>query len=136
MVIHGCIDYAGKAVNLSSSYDETDVVLQMIEYGAAPHFTFSYDSSSELKYTGLNMDYSTTFSVWEDAAKSIYGKVNEALSYVSNAQIVKHEELADGIKKVTYSNGVTIYINTTDADYAYESGVVNARSYRLEGIEK
>ncbi|MBE5962630.1 MAG: hypothetical protein E7256_14840 [Lachnospiraceae bacterium] len=136
MVIHGCIDYAGKALNLSSTYDETDVVLRMIEYGAAPHFTFSYEESSELKYTGLNMDYSTTFSAWEDIAKSVYGKVNEALSYVSGAQMVGHEILAEGVKKVTYSNGVVIYINTTEQDYLDESGTVSARSYRLEEIEK
>ena len=61
MLVHGCIDYTGKAINLDDSFDQKDSVLTMIEYGSAPHFTFTGKQSSDMKYTGLNSLYSTTY---------------------------------------------------------------------------
>ncbi len=91
MVVHGYIDYSGSAINLDDSFDRVDSVLTMIEYGAAPHFTFTWESSSEMKYTGLNSMYSTTYKnrsdvdgsgtlySWDELAKSVYGEVNAVL---------------------------------------------------------
>ncbi len=39
MVIHGCIDYAGSAINLSDSYDKQDIILRLIEFGLYPRYT-------------------------------------------------------------------------------------------------
>lgn len=38
MLIHGYIDYSGSAINLSDTYDRSDMVLQLVETGASPAF--------------------------------------------------------------------------------------------------
>ena len=133
MILHGCIGYSGDLINLSDSYDVTDVELRLIEYGASPHFVFTWENSTEMKYTGLSRYYSTTFTTWKDDAVSIYKVVNEALKQVSGATMVNHEILQSGVKKITYSNGVVFYINTTQADVTAEGILIPARSYKVEG---
>lgn len=132
MIIHGCIDYAGTSLNMGDDYNIAEDVLRMIEYGAAPHFTFTYEDSSEMKYTALNSSYATTFSVWKDDAVEVYQKVNEALKHVSGATMDEHETLQDGVKKVTYSNGVVFYINTTEAEVTVEGITIPALSYEMK----
>lgn len=134
MLVHGSVDYTGYAINLSDTYDKTDIVLRLIEYGAAPHFTFTWEESSKMKYSGLKRYYATTYSNWKDDAVSIYGEVNEALKNVSGETITAHEILDNGVKKVTYSNGITYYINTTNEDLTADGVKVPARSYEMEGM--
>ncbi len=132
MVVHGCIDYAGTSLNLGDDYDIAADVLRMIEYGAAPHFTFTYESSSEMKYTALNSSYATTFEVWKDDAVEVYQKVNEALKHVSGATMDEHVILQSGVKKVTYSNGVVFYINSTNAEVTVDGVTIPAVSYEMK----
>ncbi len=131
MVYHGAVDYCGDAINLSDNYDIDDITLRLIEYGAAPHFTFTYEEANDMKYTGLNSLYSTTYTNWIDTAKTVYENVNSALKNVRGAAIIKHETDASGIKKVTYSNGVVFYINNTDKDASMDGVTVKAKSYEM-----
>ncbi len=135
MVYHGTVNYTGSAINLSSDYDIDTIALRLIEYGASPHFTFTYDESNEMKYTGLNSYYSTTFSNWEETAVEVYNKVNEALQYVTNATIVSHEILQTGVSRVTYSNGVVFIINSTEEDVTVDGTVIEALSYEMGGVD-
>lgn len=110
MVIHGIVDYSGKSYNLNANLTEAEECMQMIENGACPHFTFTKEDSSELKYTALNNNFSTTFATWSDDAVTMYQKVNEVLSQVANSTMDKHELLSNG-SKMTYSNGVEITVD-------------------------
>ena len=87
-----------------------------------------------MKYSGLKRYYATTYSNWKDDAVSIYSEVNEALKHVSGQTITAHEILDNGVKKVTYSNGITYYINTTNEDLTADGVKVPARSYEMEGM--
>lgn len=134
MVIHGCIDYSSTAVNLSASYEEQEVILHMIEYGEAPHFTLSYRESSAMKYSGLNTLYSTQYQNWMEDADTIYQKVNAALKYVVNSTVTDYEILQNGVKKITYDNGVIFYINEGSSAALAQNIAVPAKSYVMEGI--
>lgn len=136
MLIHGCIDYAGSNINLSDTYDRADIVLNLVEYGAAPHFMFTWKSASDIKNTGLNRYYATSYDNWKDDAIAIYTEVNDALKYVNGAMIVNHEVQDGGLKVVTYSNGVVIYINESAAEQTAADGtVVPARDYKVGGVQ-
>ncbi len=135
MVYHGTVDYAGFSINASDSYDVDEITLRLIEYGAAPHFTFTAEESNEMKYTGLNSYYSTTFTTWKDRAVEIYNRVNEALKYVKDANIVNHEILQTGVTRVTYSNGVVFTINATKADVTVDGTTIGAESYEIGGVD-
>lgn len=134
MVYHGTVDYASFSINTSDNYDVDDITLRLIEYGASPHFTFTYAESNEMKYTGLNSYYSTTFDTWKDTAIEIYSRVNEALKYVTDANIVNHEILQSGVRRVSYSNGVTIIVNTTASDVTVDGQTISAKSYVIGGV--
>lgn len=135
MLIHGYIDYAGSAINLSDTYDKTDIVLNLVENGASPHFMFTYENSSDIKNTGLNRFYSTTYSSWRDDAIAIYNEVNGALKHVNGAVMTGHEVLDNGLRTVTYDNGVTIYINTGSQEQTQDGVTVPARSYAVGGMK-
>ncbi|MCC8046943.1 MAG: DUF5696 domain-containing protein [Clostridiales bacterium] len=134
MLLHGYIDYSGDVINLSDTSDETDIILSLIENGASPHYMFSYQSSSEIKNTSVNYFYSTEYSTWSDDALYVYTEVNNALKYVNGATMVEHEILSSNVRAVTYSNGVTIYVNTGTKDETIDGVTVPARSYAVEGV--
>jgi hypothetical protein len=129
MVVHGCIDYTGTAINLSNGYDRSEILLRMLEFGSAPHFTLSYKDSSDIKYSGLNNFYSTQYELWLDDATGVYKEANDVLKYVTNSTIVKHEILSPGVKRITYDNGNEIYINTNTTDYNGNGVSIPAKGY-------
>ena len=86
-----------------------------------------------MKNTGMNQFYATTYDVWKTEAVEIYNRVNEALWHVNGAQIVGHEIEGD-VRKITYSNGVTIYINYSDETESMDGKTFPAMSYEMEGI--
>ena len=135
MLIHGYIGYAGSVINLSDTYEKSDIVLNLVENGAAPHFMFSWENSSDIKTTALNRFYSTSYENWKDDAVAIYNEVNGALKYVTGAAMIKHETLDSGVKAVTYSNGVVIYINTGNSDKTVNGVTVPAKGYLVGGVK-
>lgn len=134
MIIHGSIPYSTKLLNFQDEEDMTGMILQSIEAGAAPHYVFTWDESSKMKNTGLNRYYATTYDTWKNEAVSVYTQINDALKYVSGAIMADHQILDGGVRKVTYDNGVIIYINY-DSEAKQADGLeIPAMSYRLEGI--
>lgn len=133
MILHGCVDYSTELLNFDDSEDMTLTVLQMIETGTAPHYVFTEQPSSRMKNTGMNQYFATTYDTWKGEAIDIYNRVNEALKYVSGAQIVNHEINGD-VRKLTYSNGVVIYINYSDEAESMDGKTIPAMSYEMEGI--
>lgn len=133
MLIHGYIDYSGAVINLSDTYEGADIVLNLIETGASPHFMFSQESSSAIKDTGLNRFYSTQYDNWKADAVGIYREVNEALKQVKGAAIVDHEIMENDMRVISYSNGVTIYVNKGTVDQTVDGVEVPAKSYRIGG---
>lgn len=135
MLIHGYIDYSGSVINLSDTFDETEIVLNLVETGASPHFIFTWEDASNMKSTGLNRFYATTYTNWKEDALSIYTEVNEALKYVNGASMTNHQILDNGVRAVSYSNGVTIYVNTGNSEQQADGVSVAARSYAIGGID-
>lgn len=136
MLIHGCIDYSGGVINLSDTYDKTEIILNLVETGASPHFLFSWENSNEIKNTGLNRFYSTTYANWEEDALAIYTDVNNALKEVKDACMINHQILENGVRTVTYSNGVTIYTNPGTEAMTVDGVTVPARGYGIGGVRK
>lgn len=134
MIIHGYIDYSGDYMNNGSTVDERKDLLNLIEYGASPNFIFTKEDASKLKYTGLNKYYASTYNNWSDIAVNNYNYVNDALKYVSGATIINHEIINNNVRKITYDNGIIIYINYGNKQTVTDSEVVDACSYRIGGV--
>ncbi|MCQ2506290.1 MAG: DUF5696 domain-containing protein [Lachnospiraceae bacterium] len=132
MVLHGMVDYTSTPINLDDSLDETECILKLVEYGSAPSFTITKEASNELKYTGLNSFYSTTYDTWSDFIKRVYGKLDLALSDVTNCNIISHEVLDNELRVVGYDNGTKIIINKTDNDLKYQGKTIKAKDFLVE----
>lgn len=86
-----------------------------------------------MKLTALNRFYTTTYANWEQAAVEEYNTVNEALAPVSGSAIVGHEILDNNVRKVTYDNGMIIYVNYSNEACTVDGVEIPAMGYRLEG---
>jgi len=129
MIIHGRVDYTGMPINLSSDFDKDDLIIRLIEYGASPHFAFTYESANEMKYTGANWMYSTRYEHWSATAVEIYHAVNDALGPVSGAEMQSHEIISGGLRIVTYSNGVKLIINRSQQERSFDGITIPAVGY-------
>ncbi|MBR6223956.1 MAG: hypothetical protein IKQ71_11040 [Lachnospiraceae bacterium] len=132
MLIHGSIDYSGAVINLSNTTDTDAIVLSLIENGASPHFKFTKKNSNELKETGLNRMYSTTFETWKDMAVDIYTRANEVLKTV-NGEFITDHRIENGVVVVTYESGKKIYINKTKEEATVDGVKIAPKSYALGG---
>ncbi|MBO4390691.1 MAG: hypothetical protein J5825_07530 [Lachnospiraceae bacterium] len=129
MVIHGSINYSGLALNSGDNYSRKKAILECVEEGSYPHFVFTYKEATEMKYTGLNDHYSTWYENWMEDATEVWTEVNSALKYVTDAYMVNRTEPADGVIRVTYSNGVVIYINYNGEPASVDGLSLEAESY-------
>lgn len=133
MVVHGCVDYTGKPVNTYVTDDMQTALLEMVEYGASIRYIFTWAGATEMKYTGLNKYYATTFDAWAQEAAEHYAYVNDKLQHVSNATMVEHQLLSEDLRRVTYSNGVVIYINYGNESAQADGYTVPARDCLVMG---
>ncbi|MCR5432571.1 MAG: hypothetical protein K6E95_08435 [Lachnospiraceae bacterium] len=133
MLIHGCIDYSGSLINLGNTTDMEEIVLSLVENGASPHFVFTKEAATDMKMTGLNKFYSTTYDGWKETAVKIWKQTNEALSKVSGAYITDFKPVSEGVSVTTYSNGVRIYVNHTDTAANADGISVGPKSYVVGG---
>lgn len=132
MIVHGCIDYCGDVYNLTDTRDSQTMLLNMLEYGASAHFVFTWESTSEMKYSGLNSMYSTTFSTWLETAVQLHEELNGVLSQVSGATVEEHRILSDEVRAVTYSNGVTVYVNYGSQAATVDGVQIPAQGYTVK----
>ncbi|MBE5967538.1 MAG: hypothetical protein E7255_11360 [Lachnospiraceae bacterium] len=135
MVIHGYINYTGSELNLTQSADRNDLLLDLIETGAAPRYVMSWENSDRIKYTGLNRMCSVQYELWDDEAEDYYAKISEALKDVVNVVMVKHEILNDSVRKVTYANGMALYINRGSEDTLADGITIPAKWYSKGGLQ-
>lgn len=133
MVIHGSISYGGVSLNLTGDYNRNDVLLKYIEYGMAPKFTLSYSDSTDIKYTSSASMYSVQYQIWVDEILSLYKECDKVLSKVNNETITNHTKYNNGLAKVTYGNGVKIYINHSLETIEMDGYHIDAKDYLVVG---
>ncbi|MFC4099438.1 DUF5696 domain-containing protein [Paenibacillus xanthanilyticus] len=129
MVIHGYVDYAGSPINLSDEQDLQDQLLRSVEYGAAPHFLWSHESSSELKFTAYDAMFSTAYASWIEEAAKMYAKANEALGGLRTQPITDRIVHGEGVVEVRYGNGDAVYVNYTDQPVTINGTRVEAKNF-------
>ena len=134
MILHGSIDYSGGLINFYDDIDRSDLMLNLIEYGASPHYLFTEESANDIKYTGLHKYYSTKYDIWKEEAVSMYRNVNQALSQVSGETMIDYEIIKDDVKKITYSNGIVFYINYLSEDVTVDGITIPAKAYEVREV--
>lgn len=99
IVLHGYIFMAGKPTNMQGDSDYE--ILKILENGASPYYTLSYQNTAELKITySMSQYYSVDFHIWQSEVISTYGLLNRALGDLQTSLIVNHEFI-DGVRTLS-----------------------------------
>lgn len=109
LVVHGMVGYTGEAGNLTGNLLETK--LKWIEYGYLPYFELTYDGSEELMHTGYNELFTSECGSWKENVVDIYNELKDAVGFLNQVQMISHENLDEGVARVTYADGTRIYVN-------------------------
>lgn len=133
MVLKGVMPMYSEYINFEANKQE--FFLQMVEAGVYPSFYLTAENSSKLIRTNSADLYSTEYTTYKDAVIDYDKKLRELNAQLGDANIVKHETKGDGIKAVTYSNGVKVFVNYTNTQQIVDGVTVEAMSYSYKAGE-
>lgn len=133
MVLHGYLPYAGDAINISDEQNVEEQLLRSIEQGSYPHFVWSYDHSSELKFTAYDEYFSTHYEIWLEKAAAMYKEASAVLAPVSASHMQERIVHKPGVIEVKYDNGTSILVNYTEQEAIVNGVKVAPRHYGIGG---
>ncbi len=133
IVFKGEVSMSTTSLNLATNKETT--LLEAVETGSGLTYTLVADYDTRLINSAQNVFYGSLY--WDEIIErgvktDIIETVAEYKDYfesVKNANIVNHEILTEKVRKTTFSNGVSVYVNYGDTEYQSNDGVVAARSY-------
>ncbi len=122
LILHGTVDYTGEPINIQINAEET--MLKYIEYGACPHYAWTYEPVSDNPETD-KFYYDTTVN----SAAEYYQHADSILNDLRDARMTDHYSVADGIFCTEYDTGSLVYVNYTDEDFEILGVTVEARNF-------
>lgn len=129
IVLKGVLPMYSDYVNFEA--DKTEFFLQMVESGVYPSFYLTKENSSALIYTNSSNLYSTQYDIYKETVVEYDAKLREIAAKVQGAHIIGHERNAYDAVKVTYDNGVVIYVNYSERTATIDGVTIDARSYKV-----
>lgn len=129
IVLKGILPMYSDYINFEA--DKTEFFLRMVESGVYPSFYLTYESSSALIYTNSSDLYSTQFEIYKDTVIEYDAALRTVAEAVEGAYITDHERVQNDVVKVTYDNGVVIYVNYSDSAVTVDGVSVDARSFKV-----
>ena len=133
MVFKGIVPTYSEYVNFEANKKEN--FLRMVESGVYPSFYIAGEDSSKLIYTNSSDLYSLEYASYRDTIVEYDKALREIAVKVGDSCIVKHEISDSGLVKVTYGNGVTVYVNCTGSAQSDGDVTVDPLSYEVRGGE-
>lgn len=129
IVFKGVIPVYSEYVNFEANKQE--FFLKMVETGTYPSFYITKESSAELIYTNSCDIYSSEYSVYRDTIIEYTSELQALNAKVAGAHIVGHKIMDNGVTKVTYDNGVMVYVNYSSTAQTVDGTTVEAMSYKV-----
>ena len=129
LILKGYISYYTPYLNFNATGQER--LLSMVDFGINPSYLLTEEETYKMRYTNASEFFTTTRSDYEAEILETYNYVNDALKHVIGASITNREVLDTGFVKITYSNGVKIYVNYNYKSMTLDSTTVDMRSYKV-----
>ena len=130
MVVRGFIEYSGSPMNTAA--DLRRHLLMTIETGSGVYVQWMYEQNSIVRESFFTRFYSHNYERSFRRAVDMYREAAAVLNAVQNRRIERHEILSDGLRRITYENGVTIWLNYGDQPLTYGSVTVGPQNYFVE----
>ena len=127
IVLKGVMPVYSEYVNFEANKQE--FFLKLVETGTYPSFYITKESSSELIYTNSNNVYSSQYDVYGDEIEEYSKALSDISAKTAGATIAAHDMLENGVTRVTYSNGVKIYINYGESTAEADGMSIGSMSY-------
>jgi hypothetical protein len=121
MILHGSVDYAGTALNLSA--DAEEALLKTIEYGAMPSFTWYATQQNN------EDDAAMYFEPQINDAVEAYVQATNTLGNLRGQRIARHTTKLPGLRVTEYANGAKVYVNYNTTDQTADGITIPARSF-------
>ena len=116
-------------VNFEANKEE--FFLKLVETGTYPSFYITKASSADLIYTNSSDIYSSQYEVYKNEIIEYTEKLGEVNAAVEGAVITGHEILENGVRVVSYSNGVKIYLNYSRSSQTVDGISLESMSYKV-----
>lgn len=129
IVLKGIVPTYSEYVNFEAN--KTENFLKMVEAGMYPSFYVTSEDSSKLIYTNSNNLYSLEFESYRATIAQYDRELRALAEMVGTSVITNHEILDNGLVKVTYENGVRVYVNYTNSTLTADGVTVDALSYKV-----
>ncbi len=122
LVFKGKVEMTTEAVNAGESFYKKK--LQALETGSSMLFNVFEDYSQNLTYSPYKGLYGAQYSGNSDTIKSMIETYGDYYAAISGQAIAEHSIITPDVRCTTFTNGVKVYVNYSDSDYATQDGVV------------
>ena len=129
MVLKGIVPVYSEYVNFEANKEE--FFLKLIETGTYPSFYITKGSSADLIYTNSSDIYSSQYTVYKNEIIEYTEELAEVNKRIEGAVITGHKILENGVRIVTYSNGVQIYLNYGRSTQTVDGIRLESMSYKV-----
>lgn len=130
LVLKGYITLTTESI--PQTVDTDGAYLWAVTTGTEPLYNAFYEEADILQESEYDYLYSSTYTYWKDEAAEKYKKYGKLLSDVKGSAISGYSESSE-VVKVSYDNGVTVYVNYGDSAKTVDGKKINARDYLWTG---
>ncbi|KYG32293.1 DUF5696 domain-containing protein [Alkalihalobacillus trypoxylicola] len=128
LTLKGIVPMYSEYINFQANQDF--FFLQLVEQGLNPSFYITYEDPASLKNTNSSHIYSSQFELYEEVITDYYEQLGAVFEQTKGALISNHEREGN-LTKVTYDNGIIIYLNYSDEVQNYEGHTIEGLSYKV-----
>lgn len=128
ITLSGKMHYTVEYANFQANYRK--FFLQMIEQGAFPSFVLTWESPVRLINTNANDLFSTQYEQYRDMILEWYAEMEPVYRQFKGASIEQHQT-SGKVTKVTWSNGVVVYLNYGTTNQSVDGYTLEGLSYKV-----
>lgn len=133
IVLKGSVSMSTTSLNLAT--DKQITILNAVEAGSGLTYSLVGEYDTNLISSAQNVFYGSVYwdadierGVRDDLVATV-AEYKEYFNSVKGESIVNHEILAEGVRRTTFSNGVSAIVNYTDKEFVSDAVTVAARGY-------
>jgi len=133
MVLHGHINYAVRALNITDDYNYS--MLKAIETGSGIHFVLSAQNVTKLRSTAFSYYLATDREYWLPVAIDSYKKAASVIGDLSEQEIVGHYALDNNVYLTAYGNGKQVIVNYNKEAVTIGNITLDALGYKMVSLQ-